>query len=123
MNLSPNRIPDECVLEKNGPTKLLHMVFSIAKESINAPVVIFLDECEKYFQPTKKKKSKSVFAAKFQKDLLLYKNQGIGKERVIIIGSTHCPWNADLKLLKWKGATGKPEKQGMRLLSLLNYMY
>jgi predicted P-loop ATPase len=114
--LSPTKIPDECLLEKNGPTKLIHMVFSIAKNSSNAPVVIFLNECEKFFQSTKNKKSV------FQKDLLIYKNQGIAKERVIIIGSSDCPWNADLKLLKWKGISGKPEKQGTTFITTLNIL-
>lgn len=112
VDLSPRKIPEEILDLKGGPTKLLHTVFTLAKNEINAPIVIFIGECEKYFQQIKKKKATSIFASKFQKELLIYKNQGIQNERLIIVGSSSCPWNADLKQLKWKGSSGKPEKQG-----------
>ena len=112
IDFSPSKIPEETLHLKGGPTKLLHLVFTLAKDEANSPVVIFIGECEKYFQSTKKKKGKSIFASKFQKELLIYKNQGIRHERIVIIGSTTCPWEADAKQLKWKGPCGKPEKQG-----------
>ncbi len=112
IDLSPRNIPEETMQQKGGPTKLLHTAFMLSKDKADLPVVIFMDECEKYFQSTKKKKGKNAFASKFQKELLIYKNQGIQSERIIIIGSSSCPWEADMKQLKWKGSSGKPEKQG-----------
>lgn len=90
------------------------MAFSVAKDPKFAPAVIYLDDCEIYFQSSKKKKKKSHAALKLQKDLLIYKNQCLSpKDRVLVIGCSRCPWDADTKTMKWKGPTGgKPEKQG-----------
>ena len=88
------------------------MAFSVAKEPRFAPVVIYLDECEIYFQSSKKKK-KANAALKLQKDLLIYKNQSLShNDRVLVIGCSRCPLDSDMKTIKWKGSTGKPEKQG-----------
>lgn len=123
IDLSPRKIPAEVLHQKSGPTKIVHMAFSLAKDKATAPVVIFMGDCETYFQTTKKKKGKSIFASKFQKDLLIYKNQGIQRERVIVVGSSRCPWEADMKQLKWKGSTGKPEKQGKNIGVIFNLYY
>lgn len=116
INLSPDRIPEKYLTEKHGTTKLIHMAFSVAKDPKFSPVVIYLDECDIYFQSSKKKK-KANAALKLQKDLLIYKNQCLGtNDRVLVIGCSRRPWEAELKTLKWKGSSGKPEKQGMFLL-------
>ena len=117
IDMTPKKIPDIFLKDKIEATKLTHMIFTLAKDLIFAPIVIYIGDCEKYFQSTKKKKAKgkksdSSFASKFQKDLLIYKNQAITNERVLIIGSSSCPWDGELTHMKWKGPTGKAEKQG-----------
>ena len=112
INLSPSRIPQEFLTEKHGTTKLVHMAFTVAKDPKFAPVVIYMDECDQYFQSSKKK-NKGNTVLKLQKDLLMYKNQSLtSNDRVIIIGCSRCPWKADMKMMKWKGPAGKAEKQG-----------
>mmetsp|Transcript_66749 Transcript_66749/g.98982 ORF Transcript_66749/g.98982 Transcript_66749/m.98982 type:complete len:309 (-) Transcript_66749:1449-2375(-) len=116
INLSPRCIAGKFD-GKGGTTKLIHMAFTVAKDPAFAPVVIYIDECESFFQSTKKKKKGPVVdkngPVKFQKDLMIYKNQSLKKEdRVLIIGCSNKPELADAKLLKWKGQSGKPEKQG-----------
>jgi ATP-dependent 26S proteasome regulatory subunit len=114
INLSPSRIPQEFLANKTASTKLIHMAFSIAKDPMFSPCIIYLDECEQHFQSVKKKsKQESNSASRFQKDLLIYKNQFLTKDdRVLIIGCTSFPSTADMKVLKWKGPKGKPDKQG-----------
>lgn len=111
IDLNPNNIPESYMNEPDGVTKLVHMVFSVAKDPSYQPVIVSIRNCEKIFQPFKKKSSGTIFS-KLQKDLLLYKNQEVTKDRVLIIGCTSAPWEIDTKLLKWKGDSGKPEKQG-----------
>lgn len=45
INLSPRRLKG-LFPGKTGPTKLLHMVFKVAKDPSMAPVVIYIDECD-----------------------------------------------------------------------------
>lgn len=101
---------------KEGATKLVHMVFTVAKEKSFGPVVIYLDDCHEFFMgKVKKGVSVNIKAdlKRFQKDLLVYKNQAlINDDRVLVIGCTNRPDLADVKLLRWKGPKGKPEKQG-----------
>lgn len=99
-------------------TKLLHMIFTVAKDPSFAPVVIYIDECEHIFA---KKKDQSSEFMQLLKDILIYKNQGLTRQdRVIIIGSTSKPDLADFNTLKWKGNTGKPAKQGMHTFLYLS---
>lgn len=116
INLSPEKLKG-IFNDKTGPTKLIHMVFSVAKNLAYGPVVIYIGDCEQFFLPSgKKKKGPAVDKngpIRFQKDLLTYKNRCLTKDdRVIIIGSTRNPDLADIKTFRWKGPTGKPEKQG-----------
>ena len=101
---------------KEGATKLIHMAFTVAKEKSFGPVVIYLDDCHEFFMgKVKKGVSVNIKAdlKRFQKDLLIYKNQALTKDdRVLVIGCTNRPELADTKLLRWKGSKGKPEKQG-----------
>ncbi len=117
IDFSPKNIPEKFQRDKIAATKLIHMVFTLAKDSTFAPIVIYIGNCEMFFLSTKKKKGiDTSFASKFQKELLIYKNQALNKERVIIIGSSSSPWDGDLKQMKWKGPGGKPDKQGKKLL-------
>lgn len=101
---------------KEGATKLIHMVFTVAKEKAHAPVIIYLDNCHEFFLGKAKKGGGSTGNAelqRFQKDLLVYKNQALKNEdRVLVLGCTPLPGTGDVKLLRWKGSKGKPEKQG-----------
>jgi ATP-dependent 26S proteasome regulatory subunit len=102
----------------NDATKLIHMVFTVAKEESLSPVIIYLDDCHEFFVGKAKKKGGGSEAInmtmkRFQKDLLIYKNQYLTKEdRVLVIGCTNMPEAGDMKLMKWKGSGGKAEKQG-----------
>ena len=109
---------------KELATTLIHMAFTVAREKEYAPVIILVDKCHEFFAGKSKKGKKTgkddgaggadADMSRFQKDLLIYKNQALKKEdRVLVVGCTNAPGKADLKLLKWKGPKGKPEKQGM----------
>ncbi len=119
IDISPQNIPEKFLSDKVAATKLIHMVFTLARDSTFAPIVIYIGNSEKFFQSMKKKKGNdSSFASKFQKELLIYKNQALSNERAIIIGSSSSPWDGDLKQMKWKGPNGKPDKQGKASLCL-----
>eukprot|EP00984_Skeletonema_dohrnii_P023692 scaffold12794_cov100-Skeletonema_dohrnii-CCMP3373.AAC.3 len=102
----------------NEATKLIHMIFTVAKEEALSPVIIYLDNCHEFFLGKSKKKGGNPDAmnasmTRFQKLLLIYKNQYLTKEdRVLVIGCTNMPAAGDMKLMKWKGSSGKAEKQG-----------
>lgn len=117
-----------------GAMKLIHMIFTVAKEKAYAPVIIYLDNCHEFFLGKSAKLdlvrnqtqmnnivSKRVGGPpidaemqRFQKPLLIYKNLALKREdRVLVIGCTNMPESADVKLLRWNGpGGGKPEKQG-----------
>jgi ATP-dependent 26S proteasome regulatory subunit len=101
---------------EEGATKLVHMVFTVAKEKSYSPVVIYLDDCHEFFLGKSKKGGDADAKAsmqRFQKDLLIYKNQALkNQDRVLVIGCTSRPDLADVKLLRWRGTKGKPDKQG-----------
>lgn len=85
---------------KSGPTKLVHMVMTVARDPAMQPVVIYIDECEQFFTGGKKNKDKEG-PSRFKKDFQLYKNQALDREhRVIIIGTTKSPENGDTKDMK-----------------------
>ena len=85
---------------KSGPTKLVHLVMTVAREPTMQPCIIYIDECEQFFTGGKKNKDKEG-PSRFKKDLLLYKNQALGPEhRVCIIGTTKSPENGDVKDMK-----------------------
>ena len=82
---------------KSGPTKLVHMVMTVARDPTMQPVVIYIDDCEQFFTGGKKNKDKDG-PSRFKKDLQLYKEQALTNEhRVIIIGTSKTPENGDLK--------------------------
>jgi IQ and AAA domain-containing protein len=87
---------------KSGPTKLVHLVMTVARDPSFQPVVVYMDSCEQFFAGGgKKSKGDKDGPARFKKDLLLYKNQALETQhRVIIIGTSKAPENGDLKELK-----------------------
>lgn len=111
IELNPNHIPESYRNDTDGIIKLVHMIFSVAKDPSFQPAIIYLANCEQFFHPMKKTSSETIFS-KIQKALLMYKNQEITKDRVLVVGCTSMPWEIDPKVLQWKGESGKPEKQG-----------
>ncbi len=106
---------------KDEATSLIHMAFTIAKAKSHAPVILYIDNCHEFFLCKTKKcgvnsptNTMNTEMQRFQKDLLIYKNQALKKEdRVLVIGCTNMPEYGDVKLMRWKGSSdGKPEKQG-----------
>ena len=89
LNLSPSNLEGKFA-EKNGPAKLMHMAFAVARAPQLGPAVIYLDEVEKYF--TGKKKGGDG-AARFKKDLVTYANSLKPEEHVVLIGCTNQPWS------------------------------
>jgi len=99
IHLSPSKLKG-LFSGKQGPTKLVHMVMTVARDPTMQPVVIYIDECEQFFTGGKKNKDKEG-PSRFKKDLLLYKNQALDNEhRVVIIGTTNAPENGDVKDMK-----------------------
>lgn len=72
-NLSPWNVEGQFT-EKGGAAKLLHMVFTVAKEPALGPAVIYIDNAEAMIAPTGKKKTVSEGPARFKKDLVTYMN-------------------------------------------------
>jgi hypothetical protein len=95
---------------KQGPTKLAHLIYKLAAENPEvvpggnpqAPVIVYMDECEKFFEAGgKKQKVDKNGPTRFKKDFLSYKNLGYKPiDRVLFIGSTRSPEKADKKDLK-----------------------
>ncbi len=93
-NLSPRNLEGKFT-EKGGATKLLHMVFTVAREPEFGPSVIYIDEAEKICANTGKKKTVSEGPARFKKDLLTYIASLTAAEAVVIIGCSSTPWEGD----------------------------
>merc|ERR1711939_837916 len=88
---------------KNGMTKLVHMLYYVAKDVKNAPVVIYIDQCDQFFVGggKKAKNADKDGPSRFKKDLLTYKQQAFTKDdRVIIIGTSSSPEKGDIKDMK-----------------------
>lgn len=99
IHLSPAKLRGQFA-GKTGPTKLVHMVMTVARDPAMQPCVIYIDECEQFFSGGKKNKDKDG-PSRFKKDLLTYKNQALGPEhRVIVIGTSKNPENGEIKDLK-----------------------
>lgn len=84
---------------KTGPTKLVHMAFSIAKDPAMQPVILYIDDCEQIFAAgsSGKKKASSDGPTRFKKDLMTYLGSLTVNDRVMVLGSTCHPENADNK--------------------------
>ncbi|XP_017777581.1 PREDICTED: IQ and AAA domain-containing protein 1 [Nicrophorus vespilloides] len=82
---------------KSGLIMLLHLVMKVAR--LMQPSIIFMDNAEKPFMKKVPKSDKSD-PKRLKKDLpKIIKNFDI-EDRIIFIGVTNCPWNADQKLLQ-----------------------
>eukprot|EP00753_Platysulcus_tardus_P020054 PLAT7719.1.p1 GENE.PLAT7719.1~~PLAT7719.1.p1 ORF type:complete len:919 (+),score=579.46 PLAT7719.1:53-2758(+) len=81
-NLSPSTLAGRFT-EKSGPTRLVHMVFTVAKDPRFAPAVIYIDEVDKMFS-----KKKGAAAARFKKDIMTYTDSLTDEHQVIVIGNS-----------------------------------
>eukprot|EP01006_Ploeotia_vitrea_P042685 TRINITY_DN66651_c5_g1_i1.p1 TRINITY_DN66651_c5_g1~~TRINITY_DN66651_c5_g1_i1.p1 ORF type:complete len:928 (-),score=183.27 TRINITY_DN66651_c5_g1_i1:1437-4001(-) len=103
-NLSPSNLQEKYNNAK-AVQMLLHMIFKVAKAM--APSVIYIDEAEKVFAGGKGKRKKKKAAdggkaARIKKDLLLQMKELEPSDRVLVIGNSRCPWEADNReLLKF----------------------
>lgn len=87
---------------KSGPTKLVHLVMSVARDPTMQPCIIYIDECEQFFtggkKASKKSSDKSDNMSRFKKDLNTYRNQVITSEhRILFIGTSNKPESFDIK--------------------------
>ena len=90
INISPNRLKGQWG-GKNGATKLLHMLYTVAREKKFAPVLVYMDQCEQFFAGggKKNKSADKDGPSKFKKDLLLYKNALAKEDRVLFMGTSN----------------------------------
>eukprot|EP00667_Euglena_gracilis_P002013 EG_transcript_2015 len=99
-NLSPANLQDKYNNAK-AVALLLHMIFKVAKAM--APSVIYIDQVELVFSGGKgKKKAKGADggkAARIKKDLLAQMKELEPEDRVLVVGNSRCPYEADVKEL------------------------
>ena len=111
VNISPNRVKDAKDFQNGskGADKLLHMIYEIAREDLekqplgnpNAPVVVYMDECDKFFEAGGKKSKVDKKGPKcFSKPLMAYKKGFKHTDRIIFVGTTSNPDKADKKEIK-----------------------
>ncbi|CCI49015.1 unnamed protein product [Albugo candida] len=99
LNISPTYL--DAFTGKTGPTKLMHMVFSLAKEPSFQPVIIYINHFEQFLGSNGKKSQRSNDATRFRKDLQTYLKAALTPEdRVLLIGASNQPFQADTK--DWK---------------------
>lgn len=102
INISPDTLKGGSFVGKNGPSKLCHMIYSIAKDNALSPIVVYMDQCEQFFVGggKKAKSSDKDGPSRFKKDLLTYKNAIAKEDRLIFIGTTSHPDKGDPKEFK-----------------------
>jgi len=92
-DLSPkNLFPEEdqeTTLTTKEISKIMHLTFEMAE--FLQPSVIYIDEVEKVFIPSKKKGT--VDSGKLKKDLLTHVGKINAEKRVLVIGNSSCPFN------------------------------
>lgn len=81
---------------KSGLIMLLHLVTKVAR--LLQPSVIYMDNAERPFVKKVPKSDKSD-PKRLKKDLPKLVKNFCTEERIMLIGATNCPWEADQKLL------------------------
>ncbi|KAJ3220708.1 Dynein regulatory complex protein 11 [Clydaea vesicula] len=94
-NLTPKNTAGQFVGKPNV-TKMVHMVFKVAKAQ--APSIIYIDNIELIFAK-KIPKDDQTDPKRIKKDLLKNLKSLTNLDRVILIGSTSKPWEAELKVI------------------------
>ena len=118
-DLSPhNLLHSESELTAKELSKIIHLCFEIAEYL--QPSIIFIDEVEKIFVSSSKKKGGVLDAGKMKKDLVAHCSKISANKRVLVIGNSCCPYNdavdfGDLKSFFSDSTSGTP-------LSLMCYV-
>ncbi|KAG5459473.1 MAG: P-loop containing nucleoside triphosphate hydrolase protein, partial [Olpidium bornovanus] len=94
-NISPSNTANE-YKGKANVTKMIHMVFKVAK--LKAPSVIFLGNAEMVFAK-KVPKDDTTDPKRIRKDLLKAVKGIKPSDRVLLVGTSDKPWDADLKAM------------------------
>ncbi|XP_041695880.2 dynein regulatory complex protein 11 isoform X2 [Coregonus clupeaformis] len=82
---------------KSGLTMMLHMVFKVAR--LMQPSVVWIGDTEKMFYKKVPKEEKELDPKRLKKDLPKILKSIKGEDRVLVVGTTQDPFNADLKSL------------------------
>ena len=80
---------------KSGLNMLLHLVIKVSK--LLQPAVIFIDQAEKTFLKKVSKTDKSD-PKRLKKDLPRLVRSLASEDRVMLIGSSRCPWECEQKV-------------------------
>ncbi|XXQ33725.1 AAA+ ATPase domain-containing protein [Plasmodiophora brassicae] len=92
-DLSASALEKKLGTTKQEVSRLVHMVFHVAKQS--APSVIYIDHIEKLFAVVSKKKAEASAGGdelqRIKKDFLAHRDSLTAKDRVLIIGNTVDP--------------------------------
>jgi len=119
-DLSPSNILPadgaESTLTLKEISKIMHLTFEMAE--FLQPSVVYIDECEKVFIPSKKKAV--IDAGKLKKDLLTHVAKITADKRVLVVGNSSCPFNDNVDFGDFKKFfhDSTPGNQ----LSLMNYI-
>ncbi|XP_056132113.1 dynein regulatory complex protein 11 isoform X2 [Lampris incognitus] len=82
---------------KGGLAMMLHMVFKVAR--LMQPSVIWIGDTEKMFYKKVPKEEKELDPQRLKRDLTKMLEMIKGEERVLVVGTTKDPLNADMKSL------------------------
>lgn len=90
LDLSPQNIAGKLGSGKSDIARLVHMVFTVAKDA--APAVIYMDQVEKMFSSSKKKADADE-VTRLKKQIMAYRDMISKEDRVIFIGNSSCPFD------------------------------
>ncbi|KAG5850704.1 dynein regulatory complex protein 11 [Anguilla rostrata] len=82
---------------KSGLQMMLHMVFKVAR--LMQPSVVWIGDAEKMFYKKVPKEEKELDPKRLKKDLPKILKSIKGEDRILIVGTTQEPFNADIKSL------------------------
>jgi SpoVK/Ycf46/Vps4 family AAA+-type ATPase len=94
-NLTPKNTADSPFQGKANVTKMMHMVFKVARAM--KPAVVYIDDAEMVFAK-KVPKDDTSDPKRIKKDLAKYLKGLSPEDRIIVIGTTSKPWDADKAL-------------------------
>ncbi len=94
-NLSPKNSANSPFQGKANVTKMMHMVFKVARAM--KPAIVYIDDAEMVFAK-KVPKDDTSDPKRIKKDLLKYLKGLKAEDRVIVIGASSKPWDADKAL-------------------------
>ncbi|KAJ3092087.1 Dynein regulatory complex protein 11 [Quaeritorhiza haematococci] len=95
-NLSPRNTAGQFV-GKSNVSKMVHMVFKVAKA--HAPSIIYIDGIESIFAKKLPKDEQQFDPKRIKKDLLKYMKTLTSADKVVVIATSYKPWDADPKAM------------------------